>query len=328
MKNKIKILLTGSSGFIGKNFLDQKLPKKWDITGTYYSTPKKDLIKSDNVSYINIDLSCPIQVKEKLSKQRWDLVIHLASNTDVSNSIYNPHFDFFANLLATLNIVTYCKFKRIIYLSSGAVYGGYKNLVNPNTLRKGKLKSLIPYALHKHLSERYIISLCNEWIKYYPDLKIKRNYTILRFMGGYGQFENPRKFIRRTVNNLCGSDIESFVKFGEGKNIFQLVYSNDLKVALKKIVSHRLKSNKNHLLDLSGNLNDVHTLNNFLELTQKATGNKIKRISIINKKGEDTRFYCDNRRLKELINWSPKYGLEEGLKDYVKQIRGKSYGYR
>ena len=323
MKN---ILCTGASGFIGRNFLDQDFPKDWNITGTYNESVEEELIQNKNVEYMGLNLSNSKDVEECLGGIKWDLILHLASNTNVRSSIYNPLNDLKSTFMSTFNLVTYCDFKRFVYMSSGAVYNGYKNLVDPDILNSYGFKSGIPYAINKFMSELYIKSVCDGWLKTQENMH-KKHYTILRFMGGYGKYENERKFIRKIIKEISFKDIKTLRLAGSGNNTFQLLYYTDMINAINKVVKHGLKSKENILVDLCGDIEDTYTLNSFIKMVQEISEHKIKKIEKIDTLIEDNRFVCDNTQFRNKFNWKQQYYLLNGLEDYINNVRLNTDGF-
>lgn len=130
----MKILITGSSGFVGK-YLVRKLSKKYKII-TY------DLVKGQNV--LNTKL-----LAKKLEKV--DLAIHLAAFISASESWEKPKQYFENNALGTLSVVKACisaKVPRLIFFSSAAV----------------KARPLTPYAISKMTAEN-IVDLYKDRLK-------------------------------------------------------------------------------------------------------------------------------------------------------------------
>ena len=97
----MKILVTGSAGFIGfhvaKKFLDNNcLVYGIDNINNYYSVKlKKDRLKIlknyKNFFFKKIDISKRLKVKELFKKNKFDGVIHLAAQAGVRHSLKKPY---------------------------------------------------------------------------------------------------------------------------------------------------------------------------------------------------------------------------------------------
>src|SRR5574343_1985277 len=123
LRKKQKILVTGSSGFIGSNLLP-KLDKH--IVITYDRKDGKDIFNNE--------------FEEAVKKA--DVVIHLAAQVNVNKSHEKPQETFTLNVLGTARVVELCLMhkKKLIYPSTAAVH-------NPDSS---------PYAFSKGLAEQIV----------------------------------------------------------------------------------------------------------------------------------------------------------------------------
>lgn len=198
-----KILITGHRGFIGShlvNFLqgDMEL-SNCEIEGL-------DLVDGQNI------LDCELPEA--------DIVIHLAADSSVIESMKDPSGVAKTNILGTIRLVEKYKGKKFIFASSG-----------------GTIQETIesPYGLSKFCAEEYIKLLHN-------------NFVILRFPNIFGPRSHSvvEKFINGPVNI-----------FGDGSSSRDYVHVYDLILAIKESVgwkqgTYRLGSGKNTLtIDLA-----------------------------------------------------------------------------
>ena len=140
---KKKILLTGSSGFLGSCILDFLINKNYEVIKVGRS------VKSD----INIDLSL-----NKLSKIDVDYVIHLAGKAHSIPKTVKEKKEFFnVNYIGTNNLLyglDTTKLQSIIFISTVAVYGREAGeLID----EKSPLLGNTPYAMSKIQAEQSII---------------------------------------------------------------------------------------------------------------------------------------------------------------------------
>ena len=141
----MKILLTGASGFIGKNFLELA-PKNIEIVAVYNNSRDiQDFVKEkklNNVTLHKCDLSNEEEVKSLFKKHgNFDNCIYLAGNVNIPLSIKEPFKDLNANVFALINFLKNSNISRIIYMSSAAVYEGNKGKVTSST----PLNPHVPY---------------------------------------------------------------------------------------------------------------------------------------------------------------------------------------
>ena len=206
------LLVVGGTGFFGKSILDFYLRNKlaaYNITRIFVMSRNADNLAehhsdliSDSIVLINSD----IMTCDKLPNA--DFVVYAATSTDDSNYLdSNPNSQINNNrrILNFCRLVSkFCKNSKIIYCSSGAVYGKqpynierisenlqFQDISNMDTYKKN-------YALSKRFDEDRIIELGN--------LKIK--VSIARCFTFYGKYLPKQKqfaignFIHSAENGL------------------------------------------------------------------------------------------------------------------------------
>ena len=148
----MKILITGGAGFIGSNLCDFLIANDNQvIVVDDLSTGHKS-----NLSSIFEKIEFYEKKIEKFDFNKVsniDAIVHLAAQPSVPLSITNFADSSSANLLGTINVIDYCRIKKIpfIYASSSAVYG---DLTSGNDESK-KIDLLSPYATDKYAMELY-----------------------------------------------------------------------------------------------------------------------------------------------------------------------------
>ena len=132
----MKILITGSAGFIGYNFCKFLLSNtnhqiySIDNINDYYSQKLKnarinDLKKYKNFEFFKFDLCNEKKLKE-VFKIKFNVVYHLAAQAGVRYSLENPRSYINSNILAFYNLIELIKknkIKKFLYASSSSVYG-------------------------------------------------------------------------------------------------------------------------------------------------------------------------------------------------------------
>jgi UDP-glucose 4-epimerase len=132
-----KVFVTGAAGFIGSNLIDRLLKDGykvvgWDnlstgrikFIGEALNNPNFTLIKGDNLNVSALSeamIGC-------------DVVFHLAANADVQFGLNHPSKDLNQNTIATFNVLQAMKergIKKIIFSSTGSVYGESKKIPTP-----------------------------------------------------------------------------------------------------------------------------------------------------------------------------------------------------
>ncbi len=137
----MKILVTGSAGFIGYHLSQSLLADGHDIVGydnfnDYYSVKLKrdrtaELLRHTGFEIVEADLTDYEKLDDCFKANNFDLVCNLAAQAGVRYSITNPFVYQKANLESFLNILEVCRHNevgRLVYASSSSVYGGNKKL--------------------------------------------------------------------------------------------------------------------------------------------------------------------------------------------------------
>lgn len=216
----MRIIVTGASGFIGRNVL-LRAPCEWDIIAVYNRTPGLEQFASRHalahVRPVRCDLlqSADVQALARTAGDEVDAVLYLAANGDPAASTARPRWDLEANTVALLNFLEHCPARHLVYLSSGAVYDGLVGEVSP----RSSVSPRLPYAIAKLASEQYI--------RFFAERRrALESYINVRFFGAYGPYEPERKITTRWLLALANGTRE-FVLRGDGRNLIDFMYVDD-----------------------------------------------------------------------------------------------------
>jgi UDP-glucose 4-epimerase len=255
----MNILITGGSGFIGRNLIEY-------LSGKHrvYAPRHKEL-----------DLLNEEEVDKFFLKQKIDVVIHCAVRPGHRNAL-DPSNELYHNTKMFFNLVKNDKkFKRLIYLGSGLEYD----------LRYYKSKMKEEY-FGEHIPEdeggfsKYIIS------RYIEDHK---NIIELRILGIFGKYED---YAIRFISNLICKSIFSLPLTMKQNRKFDYIYVNDLMPIIDHFLSAKPK--KHNIFNVTPDKSIE--LINLAEKIKQISGTKQK--VMVAKKGIGTEYSADNKRLK------------------------------
>lgn len=290
----MKILITGSNGFLGKNLIAKLENSQHKIIGI--STKQKNL-KSKNIKFVRGNLS------NKKIINKWikdvDLIIHLAAFSDVKNSFINPKKIFKSNIESTFNILEALtkleKKPRLIFLSSSAVYGNdYKHSVNENE----ETSPRNPFAMSKIVGEKLCQGFSNSF-----DIPI----TVLRPFTIYGSDAPKHQVIPKIMSQIKQQEII----INNPDEIRDFIFIDDvvsvilylIKKQTRNFMIYNIGTGKGHkMLEIAKLLIEIHG--------NKKTKLKIGEKSIINKR----KMVADNNLILKNTNWKPKIDIVEGIK--------------
>ena len=205
---RIRIFLTGGSGFIGRNIIEI-LGQKYDIFAP---------------AHTELELLDATAVRNFIQKNRVDIIIHAAGRGDRREKKDMPdpigyNVRLFFNVARNKHFV-----KKIIHLGSGAEYGKQKNLTR---VKEDYFDKYVPedaYGFAKYVCSNYTEN-CD-------------NIINLRLFGVYGKYENyTYKFISNAVvKNLFSLPITIFQNAR-----FDYIFIDDLVKIIEFFISHKSK---------------------------------------------------------------------------------------
>jgi len=310
-----RVLVTGASGFIGRNLL-LAAPRSWDIVALYNkSTDFVDFVSTSNLTSIKpvkVDLLCQGDIEE--ISGFYDLGFHLAGNTDPTLSASDPRKDLLDNSCVTVNVLEKCHFGKLIYFSSGAVYDGLSGKVTPAL----KLDPTLPYAISKLASEQYV-----KWFKKKGSVS---RYLILRFFGAFGPWEPRRKIYSRLVKTFSLMRSERFEVRGDGSNFIDAMYVDD---CIEGVLLAARSGISDAVIDFAKG--EPMTVDELVMRAARTFG--IERVEIVHQgsTAEPIRFYPDSKVFRQAFGWEPKTTLERGLESlssWLSSSRHESGGGR
>jgi UDP-glucose 4-epimerase len=176
----MKILVTGGAGFIGSHLADLLINDGHNLIildnlslgrenniEHLYDNNKFEFIKGD---ILDIEL-----LDRLFEANKFDIVFHMAANSDIAQSFANPNIDKDNTFMTTYALLTAMKkynVKKIVFASTSAIYGDTPDLLHENY---GPLKPVSHYGASKLASESFISSFVENydmqaWIVRFPNV--------------------------------------------------------------------------------------------------------------------------------------------------------------
>jgi len=299
------ILITGGSGFIGSRLTKDLLKKGAKVT--CLSRKKENYRLSLNGEYSKIfkDITTmnSSSIKSLLETNKINYVFHLAGQSILSLAKEKPLETIQTNIMGTLNILEACRLSKKL---EGIVIVSSINVYSPN----GKM----PYTEKSALFGEHPYSVAT----ISQDLMAQSFGKLYNLPIGIARFSNVYGGGDFNFNRLTPKVVESIIKNNPikvEKSLRSFLYIDD---ASKALICLGKKLNE---LDINGEAFNFGAelpipvdefVSKFVEVSKKDyTG-----LEIIDKKGKDQ--YSSIEKAKTILGWSPKYGLNQGLKETFK----------
>lgn len=332
----MKILVTGSAGFIGFFLTKQLMVEGHEVVGVdsfnnYYDVKLKmyrnETLMRIPASYTSYraDISDKVRMESLFDHHKFDAVINLAAQAGVRFSIENPGSYIKSNLDGFANILEMCRnydVKHLIYASSSSVYG--INAKVPFSESDNVDHPVSLYAATKKSNELLAHS--------YSDL-YDLPCTGLRFFTVYGPAGRPdMAYYKFTKAIFEGQPIDVYNN-GEMKRDF--TYVDDIVNAIVKLVDHVPVKNPDwdrmamdpatsrapYRIYNIGNNNPVNLMT-FIETIEKHVGKKAEKNFLPMQPGDVPMTYADITSLNEAVGYTPTTDIETGLAKFVEWYRG------
>ena len=312
INNFKKILVTGCAGFVGSNLVDFFLKKKKFILGIdNFSTGKKfflnNALKDKNFNFIEKDLLNSNEISKHF--KNIDLVIHLSANADVRNGPLHPRLDLKQNLIVTSNVLEAMRVnnvKKIVFSSTGSIYGEAKKIPTPENLDFPIQTSL--YGASKLASEGLISAYCEaynmkSWIFRFVSILGER-YTHGHVIDFYKSLKNNKKILKVLGN---GNQKKSYLYV---QDCIEAIF-----LALKK------SNDKVNIFNLGTNeycnvKDSIKWICNELNLNPKLDYKGGKRGWI----GDNPFIFLDTKKIRSL-GWKPKLTIKQSVIKTIKYLQ-------
>ncbi|RDI97063.1 NAD-dependent epimerase [Dyella solisilvae] len=331
----MKVLVTGTAGFIGSYVAERLLDRGDEVVGLdnlndYYDVTLKQarlarFAERRGYSHVHADLADRDAMERLFAQHRPQRVVHLAAQAGVRYAAENPHVYASSNVVGFLHVLEGCRqhgVEHLVYASTSSVYGA--NTAMPFSEHKSAEHPLTLYAATKKANEQMAHS--------YAHL-----YGIpcsgLRFFTVYGPWGRPdMALFLFTRAILAGEPIRVF---NHGRHKRSFTYVDDIVEGVIRTldkappIDSRWDSNAPdpassgvapYRLFNIGNERPVELLH-YIEVLEQCLGRKANMELLPLQPGDVPDTEADVTDLIQAVGYRPQVSVETGVDNFVRWYR-------
>ncbi len=296
-----KILVTGGAGFIGSHLVERLSAHNEVTVFDDLSTGSLRNLQGakEEVRLHRASILQPKQLAKALEGQ--ELVFHLAAKTSVPESVAKPDEYWRTNVEGTLNVLKTAAdagVKRVVFISSAAIYGSSETVPKVETMRP---EPASPYATTKMVGE----FACQEIAQLKPVETVA-----LRLFNAYGPRQDPNAPYAGVIAKFSsavahGKPIEIY---GDGDQTRDFLYAADAAEAMELAGEKPVAGQVFNL-----GTGAAVTVNEVARLLSEITAEPVKAVRKEIRPGDVRHSRADIARAMERLGFTPKTSLREGI---------------
>lgn len=340
----MKVLVTGSAGFIGFHLVQRLLERGDEVVGIDNLNDYYDVrLKHARLARTGIDpaliafgkevrstlypayrfVACDLADREMLprlfERERFGCAVNLAAQAGVRYSIENPWAYAESNLMGFVNLLECCRHNGIghlVYASSSSVYGGNDKTPFSEDDRVDNPESL--YAATKRSNE--LMASCYSKLYGIPA-------TGLRFFTVYGPWGRPDMapmlFAKAIAEN------RPIRVFNNGDMLRDFTYIDDIVEGVLRVIDIAPEPNSTGRRHVVYNIGCSHPVRliDFITTLEEALGRKAEKILTPMQPGDVYQTYADTSKLETVFGYKPRTGLREGIASFVAWLKDTDSTY-
>ena len=318
------ILVTGGAGFIGSHLI-RRLIKQYPNSKTLNLDALtyagnfdniNDCENAPNYEFVYGDINDFYFLQKLFKSHNFSVIIHLAAETHVDNSIKNPFGFAQTNIQGTLNLLEAARQlwgnnaqqKRFYHISTDEVFGSLENEGKFNETTAYDPRS--PYSASKASSDHLVRA-------YYHTYGLP--VIISNCSNNYGPSQHLEKLIPLMIKNIINN--KPLPIYGKGENIRDWLYVEDHVEAIDLIL-HRGDIGSTYNIGGNNEHKNIDIVYKLIEFTDHILGRpdgKSKNLItfVADRLGHDFRYAIDAEKIKNELGWTAKTSFDEGVKKTI-----------
>jgi dTDP-glucose 4,6-dehydratase len=300
-----KYIITGGSGFIGTNLINYILKKKCKVLNldklSYCSNSYLSKNQNKNYQFKRIDLgTCNIKNLSKLIINfKPSIIINLAANSHVDNSINEPLSFVKSNINSTLNLLTAIKdIKRkkqikFVHIGTDEIYGDLNSEKNKIFFENSRINPSSPYSASKASCNNLVTAFSRTY-----DI----SYNIINPSNNFGPFQFPEKLIPKTILKILNN--KSVPLYKKGANIRQWMFVEDTCNLIYSFADNKKIINQTINLGHGKLFSNINLIKNIFKILKNDNSNLKLKIKFVNdRKGHDFKYYSSTKKSDKLLKF-------------------------
>ncbi|MGJ0321437.1 NAD-dependent epimerase [Aliarcobacter cryaerophilus] len=345
----MKILVTGTAGFIGYHLAKKLLNRGDEVVGLdnindYYDVnlkyarlnelgiSKEEIIENKLISsktypkhkFVKMDLADTKSIYHLFETEKFDAVCNLAAQAGVRYSIENPHAYIDSNIKGFMNILEASRHngvKNLSYASSSSVYG-----LNKSQPFKTSDHTDHPISLYAATKKS------NEMMAHTYSHLYNISTTGLRFFTVYGPYGRPDMAPMLFADAILND--RAIKVFNHGNMSRDFTYVADIVDGIIKVIDNPAKSSQNFNPenpnpDISSAPYRIYNIGNnapvqlldFIKTLESSIGIEAKKNFLPMQDGDVVSTYADTNDLMKDFGYKPDTKLADGIEQFVKWYR-------
>ncbi len=329
----MRFLITGGCGFLGSNIARRILEKGdelyiFDNLSRIGSEKNLDwLERTGNFTFFRGDIRDKENVAAVIKETTPDVIYHLAGQVAMTTSINNPRLDFEINALGSFNVLesvkNYSPASTVVYSSTNKVYGDLEWVEYDETDTRyiapdfpdGFAETIhldfhSPYGCSKGCADQYMLDFHRMF---------NLNTVVFRHSSMFGgrQFSTIDQgwvgwFCQKAIETKMGTLNEPFTISGNGKQVRDVLYADDMVDLYLEVVNHIGKT-KGQVFNIGGGIRNSLSLLELFTILESELDIKLQYKKIPARESDQKVFVADITKIKQFIGWEPKTDKKVGV---------------
>ena len=320
------ILITGGAGYIGSHCALALLKQGknviiFDNLSTGHIETVENLSKYGNLKFLQGDLLNKDDLESLFKNNKINAVIHFAAFSQVGESVKNPEKYYINNVCGTLNLLSTMlkhNVKKIVFSSTAATYGEPKYIPIDENHPQCPIN---PYGQTKLMIEK----IMDDYDKAYNLKSVRLRYFNVAGADSetiVGEWHEPETHLIPNILKSTFSSGKTFEMYGDdydtkdGTCVRDYINIEDLVNAHLLSLEYLNNGGKTNFFNLG--TNNGNTVKEVFNICKDVTKKNIDVKLMPKREGDPASLVADNKKAKEILNWTPQKNIEYSIKTAYK----------